>query len=168
MIIRRVSAFFVDYIVIAIYIGALTAVSVFLGAHQAEFKSGSEAKILWHVVSFVSLTVPVWGYFTLLEGGPGQTLGKRLLRVRVVSLEGGALGRGRAGLRNLMRFLPWELAHTAIWHQPGRPFLDPFPGINLLLCGLSLLAAMILAGSLVLKDNRSLYDRASRSRVVRV
>lgn len=46
-------------------------------------------------------------YFTLLEGGPtGQTLGKRICRIRVTDLRvGGPIGPGRAFIRWIGRFV---------------------------------------------------------------
>jgi uncharacterized RDD family membrane protein YckC len=46
-------------------------------------------------------------YFTLMEGGPtGQTLGKRLLRIRVIDLRvGGPIGPGRGFVRWIGRFV---------------------------------------------------------------
>jgi uncharacterized RDD family membrane protein YckC len=48
-------------------------------------------------------------YTAVLHGGPGQTVGKMLVGVRVVALDGGALGFGPALLRSfayLVSFLP--------------------------------------------------------------
>jgi uncharacterized RDD family membrane protein YckC len=46
-------------------------------------------------------------YFTTLEGGPtGQTLGKKLCRIRVIDLRvGGPIGPGRAFIRWIGRFV---------------------------------------------------------------
>jgi uncharacterized RDD family membrane protein YckC len=42
-------------------------------------------------------------YFVLLEGLAGSTLGKRLMRLRVVTAGGGRAGLVRALVRNVMR-----------------------------------------------------------------
>jgi uncharacterized RDD family membrane protein YckC len=44
-------------------------------------------------------------YFTICEATSGQTLGKRLLRVKVVSDDGSAVSWGQAAARNLLRFV---------------------------------------------------------------
>jgi uncharacterized RDD family membrane protein YckC len=48
----------------------------------------------------------VWfAYFTICEGVTGQTLGKRLLGIRVVSEAGADAGLGQAAVRNLLRLV---------------------------------------------------------------
>ena len=48
----------------------------------------------------------VWfAYFTICEGVTGQTLGKRMLGIRVVSETGAAAGLGQAATRNLLRLV---------------------------------------------------------------
>jgi uncharacterized RDD family membrane protein YckC len=69
------------------------------------------------VVSFV--------YFTLLEGGAsGQTLGKRAMRIRVASLEGGyVIGYQRAFIRTLGRivsYIPFGLGYFWMLWSPER------------------------------------------------
>ena len=46
-----------------------------------------------------------WGYFVILEGLLGATIGKLILGMRVVNAEGGKPGLGRALVRNLLRII---------------------------------------------------------------
>ena len=46
-----------------------------------------------------------FAYFTISEATSGQTLGKRLLRVRVVDANGSRPSWGQAAARNLLRFV---------------------------------------------------------------
>lgn len=56
------------------------------------------------VLVIVSLFLLEWGYFALQEIlGGGRTLGKRLLKLRVVTAEGGAAAAGPLLIRNLVR-----------------------------------------------------------------
>lgn len=48
-------------------------------------------------------------YVLLLEWRRGQTLGKRLMRIRVKSLRGGPITFAQAVKRSVIRFLPWPL-----------------------------------------------------------
>ncbi|WP_375585524.1 RDD family protein [Cyclobacterium xiamenense] len=65
------------------------------------------------LIGFLTLTAPVVAYAYLTEGSRWKgTLGKRALglQVRVAGA-----GRKKAILlRNLLKFLPWELAHTGV------------------------------------------------------
>jgi uncharacterized RDD family membrane protein YckC len=65
--------------------------------------------ILRHAIglAYVINIIFVWGYFTLLEGGPtGQTLGKKALGIRVFDFHsGGPIGYGRGFLRQIVRII---------------------------------------------------------------
>ncbi len=63
------------------------------------------------------------GYHTLWEGTSGTTLGKRLAKLRVVSLDGGPVGFRRAFKRNLARLLDamaFYLVALVVAAQPGK------------------------------------------------
>lgn len=106
------------------------------------------ARIFWggrlgtSVVLLASLTAfnLLFGalYYILLHWILGQTLGKVLLRLRVVTLSGGSLSLGTSVLR---------------W-------------IGYLLSVLSFLMGYVMAG--VRRDKRALHDLFARTRVVRV
>jgi uncharacterized RDD family membrane protein YckC len=66
--------------------------------------------ILWTVanggVAYAVATLVGLAYFTVLEGGPGQTIGKRVVGVRVVRAEGeGPVGYGAAAVRYVSRYV---------------------------------------------------------------
>jgi uncharacterized RDD family membrane protein YckC len=77
----------------------------------------------------LSVSLPVWLYFVLLESSARQaTPGKRLLGLRVERLGGGRPSRGQALARTALKLLPWELTHvtlllpTPIWTDPRAGF----------------------------------------------
>src|SRR5581483_12210831 len=58
----------------------------------------------------VSYLVLSFGYYTVLEGTTGQTLGKMAMGLRVTGPAGEAIGLGKSAIRNLLRivdFLPF-------------------------------------------------------------
>lgn len=73
-------------------------------------------------------------YYTSLEGGPtGQTLGKRALGIRVISLEdGGPIGYGRAFIRWIGRIvsaIPIFLGYFwMLWDKESQCWHDKFAG----------------------------------------
>jgi uncharacterized RDD family membrane protein YckC len=94
----RSLAAFLDYIGLAIVATAWIA--------------GAIAFALWLVPGWTPVLVIAglflieWGYFALQEIlGGGRTLGKRLLKLRVVTAEGGAAAAGPLLIRNLVRDL---------------------------------------------------------------
>jgi uncharacterized RDD family membrane protein YckC len=95
VILSRVGAFVVDY-VLSIAAGVLGPIGLFvaLGAPGV-----SEA-----VFVFVGL-VFVLGYFVVLEGLFGQTIGKRLFGIAVVGRDGAPITMRQSAVRNLLRLV---------------------------------------------------------------
>jgi uncharacterized RDD family membrane protein YckC len=109
---RRFAAFFIDGIILGIVQTILNLV----------FDSGLAAAL--------SLAVSL-GYFTYLEGGTGQTLGKRALGIRVVDQRGGgSIGYGRAAIRWIGRIvstIPLLLGYFwMIWDRDKQTWHDKF------------------------------------------
>jgi uncharacterized RDD family membrane protein YckC len=94
----RSLAAFVDYLGLAVVGFAWILGSIFLARAV-----GSQ----WTpVILVVGLFLLDWGYFALQEiATGGRTLGKRLLKLRVVTAEGGTPGAGPLLIRNLVRSL---------------------------------------------------------------
>ncbi len=88
----RIAAYFIDiavFLVVGLVIQIIAAMSDVLGL------------LLSGVEFFV-----IVAYFVLSEGGPlGQTLGKHLMGVKVVGLQPGPIGYGKAGIRYLGRIV---------------------------------------------------------------
>lgn len=85
----------VDVCVMAVLVGLSATVSSVFGLVLAGF-----AKALY----FVALFAIQWGYGAVLEWRwQGQTVGKRLVGVRVLGSNGLAISIGQAALRNLLR-----------------------------------------------------------------
>ena len=162
--VRRVLAFGIDYLVLAAYAGALTAIAFASGAADAEPPGDIAGKVRGHATALLTFTVPVVLYFAVAEAVFGATLGKRLLGLRVAGVGG---PRFRSTLvRNVVKFAPWELAHVGVWYGPGRPFLDPPGLLSHALFLLSLAAAAVWAAGVFLGSGRTVYDRAGGTQVV--
>lgn len=106
---RRVLAFIVDYTVIITYALLLFLTSTFLKNHfNIDLNFGSPIKN--QLLSFSLLTLPVFLYFYLSERSDrNATLGKRVMRLKVVS------DKGNIFLRNFLKFLPWEIGHIGVY-----------------------------------------------------
>lgn len=62
--------------------------------------------------SWLNFSAPSWAYFAMSDrSSSGKTVGKRVLGLRTVPLDGGRLGSGRALGRTAVKLLPWEAAH---------------------------------------------------------
>jgi uncharacterized RDD family membrane protein YckC len=116
---RRAAAIFVDNLLLALpFVAGVVLALVVTGAADDENDNPVWAAVgigwlLWIVLPFV--------YFTVLNGGDrGQTVGKRLLGIRVRAEEGGRLGYGRAFGRFVVGWVLWLLCYVpgildALW-----------------------------------------------------
>ncbi len=156
---RRAAAYAIDYVVIALYAVLLALVTITIAPDVQLAKS----QAYW--LSVATLTGPVVLVFSGLEARFGVSPGKALLVLRIQGT-GGDIPLSRALVRNVGKFLPWELAHIGIWTVPGQPFVDPPTGLNWAIWAMSggLVLVQIL---LVSVTGAGLHDRLAGLRVVR-
>jgi uncharacterized RDD family membrane protein YckC len=154
---RRAGAYGVDCAVIMLYAAVLLVITL-LAAPDAEL-----SRLQGYGLALATLTGPVVIGFSALEARYGATVGKLLFGLQV---RRGRMrpGFGRALVRNVGKFLPWEIAHIGIWTISGQPFIDPPGDLNLALWAVSysLLALQIV---LVLLFKAGLHDWAAGLRV---
>ncbi len=101
---QRLGAYLLDFLVIGVPFAILaTILAVAVAPDEGTDVDGGAAGalILLYVVGFIGL----WAYYVLLEGGPtGQTIGKKAVGIRVVSMQtGGPIGYGKSFARTLVR-----------------------------------------------------------------
>lgn len=125
---RRVGAYLVDigllYAAIVVVQGALLALT---GGALGTFLTTGVRLEAWVLLT---VSLPSWVYFSLLESGPrAATLGKRLLKLQVQGVGGSPPGFGRVLLRTLVKLLPWELTHLTVL-TPVPWWSDPAPGMR--------------------------------------
>jgi len=166
----RIKAFFFDYLTILGYLVALAVVGSLLTLGPLG-NDWSELASPWRkdLLAFLTTVLPVVAYFAWNEGSAaGATWGKRRVGLRVVALDGQPLGRNRALLRSVIKFTPWQMAHTALSNIPGFPMAtgDPPNWTVWLLGGMWVVVALYLVGLTRLTGGRTVYDRLSGSRVI--
>ena len=168
---RRIAAFGLDYLLIAGYLVVLAIVSSILAFGPMKdvwqgLLSSPERKDLF---AFIVAILPVIVYFTLMESSEsGATLGKRRLGLRVVHESGERLSRWRALVRSVVKFLPWQVQHTCLFHIPGWPMETQEPPVWVVV-GVVLAWVVILIYVVTLAvspTRRTLYDWVSGSQVV--
>ena len=169
---KRLKAFGFDYLIICAYIILLVAATLAV-VMTAGFMGLSihwpENPFLADVLAFITLVLPVILYFTLQESSPKQaTWGKRKVGIRVVDANGGRMIQKQAFMRALVKLLPWQIAHTCLFHIPGWPLaVTTVP--REVIAGFVLLYVLIgiyIASALISKKHRTPYDWAAGSYVV--
>ena len=167
---KRVAAFGLDYLVIAAYIVVLTLASVTVTSQLSSLNPGSRTDPwVFDLLAFTTLVLPVILYFALSEASRSQaTWGKRRMGLVVVSTGGQRLRAGRSLMRSALKLLPWQIAHTSLFHIPGWPTAVetiPFPAALGLWIS-ALLASGAFASIFIAADRRTLYDRLAGTRVI--
>lgn len=159
----RLIAYVIDFIVLAVLLVSIQLMIYFAtGGWMDQLQSGLAIEV-WVLLTF---STPVWTYFIYCEYRKGQTLGKKLLNLKVESIDGQKIKLWQAVIRTGIKLLPWELTHLIIllpepwWSHPEEPNYWIFiPN------GLIVLYIFFLWWS---KGNQALHDVAPGTRIARV
>lgn len=165
-VVKRIKAFAIDYLLILGYIGLLFATTLLI-TNLLSVSLENIDPVSGQLIGFITLTLPVILYFTIMENKYTGTAGKRKFALKVVS---GNLSKARFGqllLRNCIKFLPWELAHFfdfRLYYFTSNDLAVP----GWILTGLIVAQALALMYVIALffKGNRSVYERLSATRVI--
>ena len=163
----RIVAFSLDYIVIAGYLFFIVALSLLSNVYFPSILQKLFANSFSGQISgFLIITLPVSLYFILFESSTWQaTWGKRRKKIQVVRTDGVQVTILRASSRTLLKFIPWELAHTCIWQIS----FAPQESSPLITAGFVLVWVLVGANviSLIMsKTHQTLYDWLSGTYVV--
>jgi uncharacterized RDD family membrane protein YckC len=122
---RRAAAFLVDLAVLALFAGTAAALTIYLAngvpQHPITLLENlvGGAQILFVLVTSNACIAAALGYFPLLEGRFGRTLGKRLFGLRVLSEDGLPVSYWQAFLRRLSLYL--EVLPLEVLFVPFHP-----------------------------------------------
>jgi uncharacterized RDD family membrane protein YckC len=169
---KRLKAFAFDYLFIFAYIVALAGVNygiILSGGALEDISPFLASPIIKDAIAFLTLILPIILYFTLQESSPKQaTWGKRKVGLRVVNASGEALTRLQALVRSLVKFLPWQIAHTSLYHIEGLPFapVEPSSTVMVGFALVYLLVGIYVASALISKKHRTPYDWVAGSYVI--
>jgi hypothetical protein len=155
----RAGAYLVDCAVIAVYAVVLAVVTMTL-APDAQLSRPAA-----YLLALATLTGPVVLAFAVMEARLGLSPGKAALGLRV-DRDGACPGFPRALARNLIKFLPWEIAHIGIWLTPGQPLVDPPGALSLGLMNAAM-AAVLAQAVLIGVFRAGAHDWIAGARVVR-
>ena len=122
---KRAFAFLIDFAaVLGLFLIIGIATSVFSIAWGGGLSLGGNDVVLFLIV--------FWGYSTLLEGFAGQSLGKRIMRLMVVRVDGKKPSYDHAAVRNFGKILPVLPFDLLVGHGLGDErfvrYFDKFAG----------------------------------------
>lgn len=128
---KRLKAFGFDYLLIALYLVILLLVGVGITAVVSTPTTPPLSPITQDLIAFLTTILPVTLYFSWLESSPKQaSWGKQKMGLQVVNSQTGQrLSLAQALARSLLKFLPWQMAHTSLIHIPGWPFAPAEPAL---------------------------------------
>lgn len=120
-----------------------------------------------HAIGFLSLTIPIATYFILSEHSKRHgSIGKQITKIKVISYDGNPLTTKQVIIRNIIKFLPWEYAHTLLYIL----FLGNYTkSSTLLFIGLiiaNIIPIVYICIVLLRKDHRGPHDLAAGTIVV--
>jgi uncharacterized RDD family membrane protein YckC len=126
---KRAAAFLIDFGLMLAITLTITFIPQLLSLSIAEFLTGISTTL------FITIGL-LWLYSTLLEGFNGQSLGKRLLGLKVVRTDGKNMSYDHAAVRNFGKVLPLLPFDLAVgWRLRNGMFIryfDKFAGTTVI------------------------------------
>lgn len=156
---KRILAFGLDYLIIVVYGMALFGTASTIGV-------GSLSPLEGQLIGFITLTLPVYLYFYLMERSSlAATLGKRTMNISVqTDTENNSQ---RILFRNILKFLPWEIAHLGVHWIIYYSAVDINPPIWV---WIALILPQVIVFGYILsivfyKGKSSFYDKLASTRI---
>ena len=163
---KRFLAFMIDYLIIISYVLLLFLITTNIYKYF-NVDTASITPITGQIIAFISLTIPVFLYSYFLESSKHQaTIGKRIMNIFVTN--NWSDRNGSILLRNILKFLPWEVAHLGIhwviyYSDLG---IDPPIWVMIVLIIPQIVIVVYLISIFLHKGTSSLYDKLANTSVL--
>jgi len=128
---KRTTAFLVDFAIMLAITSTIILVPALLSLSTSSLGTGGISTTLFITIGLL------WVYSTLLEGFNGQSIGKKVIGLKVVRTDGKKMSYDHAAVRNfgkILPLLPFDLV-IGIWRIPDKTFLryfDKFAGTTVI------------------------------------
>ncbi len=153
----RAEASLLDAVVILGWALFAAAIGVGLRSFDVALTSAGSRDSL----AFLTLVLPVVVTFALQEASPARaTFGKARRGLTVTSLDGERIDLSRSAIRSAVKFLPWQLAHSAVFRLIDDPSATVW--------AVAAVAAQVLVVASVVtaaRTGRALHDFVAGTRV---
>ncbi|MFH0853321.1 MAG: RDD family protein [bacterium] len=164
---KRILAFIIDYLVIALYAGILFL--LVYSAIKLFNLNTNVSSVIGQLIGMISLTLPVVLYFVIMENKSKQgTIGKNIKKIKVTDVNNQTASLKYIIIRNIIKFMPWEIAHLGIhWtiYFSNEGIEQPV-WIWLVLVIPQVTVVIYLLSIVIDKNNRGIYDRISHTKVI--
>lgn len=162
---QRTGAFAFDYVLILLYLTAITLLLVFVNSLTGINEWLFAERIRAQISAFLIVTFPVTLYFVFSESSAQQaSWGKHRMKLKVIDNEGNRISICRSLVRTLLKFIPWELAHTLIWEIGFQADINA-AWINIGFILVYGLIGLNLASLALTKTHQTLYDLLAGTKV---
>ncbi|MDR2977149.1 MAG: RDD family protein [Streptococcaceae bacterium] len=119
-----------------------------------------------NLVSFLTLIFPVFLYFVISESSEAHaSIGKRKAGLVVASTTG-ELHMWQIIVRNILKLLPWQVAHLAIFNIIAN-HSEPTPFFYISIIFVYVFPIVNIAVMVIRKDRRSLHDLIAKTIVLK-
>ena len=157
---RRLVAALMDFPIIMIW--ALSAGVIGVVVRWLGFLI--DTPVGWDIFAFATLVAPVAVTFAVMESAPrSATPGKRRLGLVVVHRPGEGLSLRRSLARSAVKFTPWQMGHTAVFHLAAG---STETGYLALAIAAQVLVLVSIAIMILDRRRRSLHDLLAGTRVI--
>ncbi len=166
LFLRRISAFIIDLILILLYAGFLYLITILFFSDFVNSQT-NQSPVRMQIIGFITLTLPVFLYAYLTEKGSRKaTIGKRRMNLKVVAAN--PLKPRRIFLRNLLKYLPWEMAHTGVhwlfFYENDKADLPIW--VWMMLAVPQVIVLLYFITIVIYKGESSFYDRLANTIIV--
>ncbi|MDO4241119.1 MAG: RDD family protein [Microbacteriaceae bacterium] len=154
----RIKEICIDYLVILAYLLLLFAVS--MGVYSLLFRGiPSIGELETQLISAFLSVIPIILIFSYLDYAKSGSIGKRIAGLKLVYKRKSVQA---SLIRNIIKFLPWQLGHTSAIHG----IYSGYDGIAVALSVASMALAFVLICMIFFrKDKRHLGDILAKTRV---
>ncbi|MFZ1400871.1 MAG: RDD family protein [Candidatus Promineifilaceae bacterium] len=161
LVIKRLAAYILDILLLFVLLAPLGFLLQWATGSSLP-QTGPE---IWRTLLW-NFSIPAWLYFGLSDGSQtGATLGKRLLKLKVVNNQNQRLSTGQAVLRTAVKLVPWELVHiSAFALSEEMSVFSPMQTIGLAAANMLTLVYVVVA--VFTSGQRSIHDFVAQSRVL--
>ncbi|MCD7034416.1 RDD family protein [Metabacillus sp. GX 13764] len=159
---KRFLAALIDYGVIVLYIVFLAGVSLLFYRFN-----GMPAfnRLQQELVSFGTLLLPVTCYFVFMEGSSRSgSIGKNIFRLYLCCKSRDRCSYFQLIIRNIVKLLPWQLAHSFIFSGMGRGW-EMGAADWIMIAAVYVIPLISVLLVCLRRDRRSLHDLAANTRV---